>query len=339
MGNLALLAPELRGPAPIAVIDLGSRRTEVTVLQNGEPTFVRTLSRGVAGLPESAPALVSELRQTFLGFLAVSDQPIAEVVLIGGGASASGADAYLAHQLGVPVRGLPVLEVELATPELSLALPRFGKAIALAVGLSGKAVDLNLRSGPLAFQRGYGILKEKAPLLTGLAAALTVSFVFASWAELRALGHERELLSQALEAQTQNALGEGTNDPGRVEELLSRAKSKDELDPMPHMDAFDVMVEISNDVPTSVVHDVEELEMQRAHVKLTGVVGTTADAQMISNKVAENRCVQDAKVVKVTQVVGGDRQKYVLEFDAKCPEDGVAKKKPKPEEKPAEDTP
>ncbi|HEY4159012.1 MAG TPA: pilus assembly protein PilM, partial [Polyangiaceae bacterium] len=219
MSNLALLTPELRGVAPIAIVDLGSRRTEVTVLQNGEASFVRTLSRGVAGLPDTAPALVSDLRQTLLAFLAVSDQPVAEVILIGGGANAAGADAYLAHQLGIPVRGLPALEVELATPELALALPRFGKAIALATGLTGKALDLNLRSGSLAYQRGYGILKEKAPLLSGLAAALAVSFVFSSWAELRGLGREHELLGQALQAQSQNALGEGSSDPERVEEL------------------------------------------------------------------------------------------------------------------------
>ena len=34
------------------------------------------------------------------------------------------------------------------------------------------------------------------------------------------------------------------------------------------------------------------------------------------------------KITRTTQVVGGERQKYVLEFDIKCPEDmkGGAKK-------------
>ena len=35
---------------------------------------------------------------------------------------------------------------------------------------------------------------------------------------------------------------------------------------MPRMDAFDVMVEISKAIPTSVTHDIEELDMQRGHV-------------------------------------------------------------------------
>src|SRR4051812_29250192 len=100
LGNLALLAPELATKNPIALVDLGSKRTEVTVLSDGEPLFVRTLSRGVAGLPESANALIVELRQTFLAFLASTDLAIDSVVLVGGGSGASGADRYLSHELG-----------------------------------------------------------------------------------------------------------------------------------------------------------------------------------------------------------------------------------------------
>jgi len=62
LGNLALLTAELRSKSPVALVDLGSRRTEVTVLRDGEPLFVRTLSRGVSGLPESAAALIADLR-------------------------------------------------------------------------------------------------------------------------------------------------------------------------------------------------------------------------------------------------------------------------------------
>ncbi len=339
LANLALLTPELRGQSPVALVDLGSRRTEVTVVSDGEPLFVRTLSRGVAGLPETAAALIADLRQTFLAFLSKEDIPVDSVILLGGGASASGADQYLSHELGVPVRPLPTFEIAPSAPEIVLALPRFAKALALAAGLSGKAVDMNLRSGPLAYQRGFGFLKERAPLLAGLTAATLVSFLFASWASLRALSREHEELVQALAAQTQQILGEELNEPDAVSEAIDRAKSKDEPDPMPHMDGFDTVVELSSAIPTSVVHDIEELDVQRGHVKVTGIVGTTAEAQNISSKMAENRCVSDAKIAKVSQLVGGDRQKYVLEFDLKCPEDAAPKKKPKSSDAPAEDKP
>jgi len=338
LGNLSLVARELTGKTPVALIDLGSKRTEVTVLNEGEPVFVRTLSRGVAGLPESAVGLIAELRQTFLAFLATTDVNIESVILLGGGSAASGADQYLSHELGLPVRALPPLQLE-ASAEVVAALPRFAKSLALATGLSGKAVDLNLRSGPLAFQRGFSFLKERAPLLAGLVAATLVSFLFSSWADMHALSREHEELTKTLAVRSQQALGEELTDPEAVAESIERAKAKEEPDPMPHMDAFDVMVELSNAVPMAVTHDVEELDVDHSHVRITGIVPTTKDAQDLSTKLAEHRCVSGSKIAKVSQVVGDTRQKYVLEFELKCPEDTGVKKKPKAADASNEDKP
>lgn len=339
LGNLSLLASELRGKGPIALVDLGSRRTEVTVLRDGEPIYVRTLSRGVAGLPESATALIAELRQTFLAFLTSTDLAVDSVILLGGGSGANGADEYLSNGLGLPVRALPAFELE-ATPDVILALPRFAKALALAGGLSAKAVDLNLRTGELAYQRGFGFLKERAPLLVGLVAATIVSFLFSCWADLHALSREHDDLVQTLAVQSQQVLGEELTEPEAVTEAIDQAKAKDEPDPMPHTDAFEVMVDLSNAIPITVQHDIEEFDVDRGHVKINGIVPTTGEAQNIATKMAESRCVADSKIAKVSQVVGGTAQKYVLEFDLKCPEDAGVKKKPKPASAaPAEEKP
>jgi len=339
LGNLCLLAPELQSKGPIALVDLGSRRTEVTVLSNGEPLFVRTLSRGVFGLPDTAPALIADLRQTLLAFLSSNEEAVEAVVLLGGGSGAAGADQYLSHELGVPVRPLPTLQIEPTTPEVLLALPRFAKALALAASLQSKPVDVNLRTGELAYQRGFGFLKERAPLLAGLIGATLVSFLFASWADFRALGREHEELTAALSLQTKQALGEEITDPEAVSEAIDRAKGKEETDPMPHMDGFDVVVELSKVIPSNMIHDIDELDVQRGHVKVNGVVGSTADAQKIATDMGANRCVSDSKIAKVSQMVNSDRQKYVLEFDLKCPEDAGPKKKTKAADAPAEEKP
>ena len=338
-GNLSLVTRELSGKSPVALVDLGSKRTEVAVLSDGEPLFVRTLSRGVAGLPESAASLIGELRQTFLAFLASTDLAIDSVILLGGGAGASGADQYLSHELGLPVRALPSFQLE-ASPEIVLALPRFAKALALAAGLSGKAVDLNLRRGPLAYQRGFGFLKERAPLLAGLVAATLVSFLFSSWADLHALEREHEDLVQALAVASKQELGEELTDPAAVAEAIERAKTKDEPDPMPHMDAFGAVVELSNAIPMSVTHDIEELDVDHSHVKVNGIGPTTADAQKLAEKLGEHRCIAGSKIAKVSQMVNDPtRQKYVLEFELKCPEDAGPKKKSKAAEASGEDKP
>jgi general secretion pathway protein L len=170
-------------------------------------------------------------------------------------------------------------------------------------------------------------LKDKAPLLTGLGLTVLVSFFFSAWAELRALGQENEMLAESLASLSKRALGEEIADPDEALQALDRLAGA-EQDPMPSIDAFDVMVELSKAVPMTIVHDVDELDMQRDHVKIRGIVGTTAEAQQVGENLKKNPCLGGAKIGKVTQVVNSTRQKYVLEIDIKCPSD-VSKKKSK----------
>ena len=142
-------------------------------------------------------------------------------------------------------------------------------------------------------------------------------------------GRDREL-----ERTTQIAFEHPTSDPNEAGELLEQAKNKAETDPMPRMDAFDEMVEISKAIPMSVTHDIEELDMQRGHVRIQAVVNTPEDASLVRDKIAATACVNDAKIQKVSQVVNGTKQKYVLEYDVRCPDEAGAKKKPAAGDKP-----
>jgi general secretion pathway protein L len=339
LANLASVVSPLRGPGPFALVDLGAERTEVTVLAQGEAVFVRTLSQGVAGLPGSAGALASELRQTFLSAAVAGGGELQAAYLVGGGAAATGAAEYLAYEVGVPITPLPALEIEGVSEERVASLPRFAKAIALALGASGRARDVDLRRGPLEYQRGFGFLKEKLPILSGLGAAIAISFVFSNWAQMRALDREHEVLAAQLSAVSKEVLGESVSDSEAAADALTRAQASEEADPLPQLDAFDVIVEMSNAIPTSMVHDIEEFDMQRGHVKVSGIVGSTADAQSIASEMGKNACVKDAKIAKITQQINSDRQKYVLEFDVRCADEGTKKKPEKtgdePEKEPA----
>ncbi len=135
-------------------------------------------------------------------------------------------------------------------------------------------------------------------------------------------------MTTALSALSKDVLDQETTDGAEAIELLEKKKGQDEADPMPRMDAFDVIVELSKVIPLSVTHDIEEFDMQRGHVKINGVVSSTADAQMVAGGMKTHRCFSDVKISKITQVVNSDRQKYVLEFDVKCPEESKKKKAP-----------
>jgi general secretion pathway protein L len=334
--NLTSVMPELEAPwkgvaaagvavapsGPIAILELGETTTDVVIVSGGEPVFARTLSRGTVGLPASAPTLGRELRQTLASWRAQGGEPLSAMWLAGAGALYQGAQSFLSTELGVAVLPLPAPSVDGVGPDLAASLPRFAKALGLAVGLAGRPRTFNLRRGALEAERRYPFLREKIPLLSGLAAVIVVSFGFSIVAESRALDAEREVLDARLAQVSRDVLGEETTDPDRAHELLEKGPGADE-DPMPRADAFDVMVQLSKAVPKDVVHDVVELDVARGHVVVQGLVPTNRDAEHIAEKMKEHRCFRDVKIPRTTQFAEG-KQKYVLEFDLKCED----KKKP-----------
>jgi general secretion pathway protein L len=188
---------------------------------------------------------------------------------------------------------------------------------------------MNLRRGPLAYERGFGWVRERIPVLAGLAAVILVSFVFSAWARLHSVHKERDALQEALGQVTKEVLGSEATTAQDAQDLLTKATSLGDEDPMPHADGFDVMVYLSQAIPTTMTHDVEELDVQKEHVTLRGVVGSVSDAQAIAEALGEDKCLTNVKIKSTTQAVGTDRQKYVLEMDLRCPEDVKAPPKKK----------
>lgn len=342
LSNLVSVMPELDGvpakkgePAderPIAILSLGERTSDIVIVQNGEPVFCRSLSRGTHGLPASAPALSRELRQTLASWRAQGGELLRGIYLVGGGASAQGAEVYLSTELGVTILPLPPPRLEGLSAEQKEKLPRFAMAIGLALGLTGRAKGFNLRRGPLEVARSYPFLREKVPLLAGLFAVIAVSFVFSMLAEYRSLSSERELLEAKLAVVTQEVLGESTTDPQKARDLLLHGPGAEE-DPMPQADGFDVMVQLSKAVPKDVKHDVLEMDLARnGHVKIEATVPSVSDAQNIAEKMKEHRCFRDVKVTRTIQFAA-DKQKYTLELDLKCEKKKKASDKDKEKDK------
>ena len=329
IANLLPYIPVL-GEGVVALVDLGTVSSDVLVLKGGEPLYARTVALGTKGLPGTAAKLARELRTTIAAHRSLGGEAPTRLLLCGGGAYVSGAEAFLSSALELPVEVLPTPAIEMPalTAEHGAAMARFAKAIGLAMGLGPRSAGLNLRKGPLAFERGFAWVKEKVPLLAGLAAVILVSFLFSAWAQLYAKGKERVVLEGALALVTKDVLNEDTTSPGRANELLAAQTSVSDDDPLPHADGFEVMVKISELIPPSMTHDIEELDIQKQHVVLHGIVGTTADAEAIKTSVRSERCFSDPKITRINAQVGSTSQKYVLEFDIKCPEDvkGGAKK-------------
>jgi general secretion pathway protein L len=324
IANLLPYVPALGEEGPVVVVDLGARSSEVLVLAAGEPVFARTLSCGTSGLPATAALLGREIRVTIGAFRSAGGAQPTHVFLCGGGSFEKGAESFLSAELGLTCEVLPAPTIEMGTlaPAEVGSIGVYAKAIGLALGLSGRSGGLDLRRGPLAYERGFAWVREKIPVLAGLACTIAVSFLFSAWAQLHSAGSDREVLEKALATVTKEVLGEETSSASHATELLGQMTAVNDEDPLPHADAFDVMVKLSEDIPQSMVHDIEELDVQKGHVVVHGIVGTIPDAESIKTSLHSERCFSDVKITRTTSVVGKeDRQKYVLEFDEKCPED------------------
>jgi general secretion pathway protein L len=330
LANLALVVPEIAAAGPVVVVHLDARLTDVLVMRSGQPELLRTLSGGTEGLPASAAPLARDLRQTVLAWRAAGGEPPTAVYLLGPGVAVSGAEAYLSAELGIPVQPLPAIRVDGVGPDGATRLVRCARAVALALGTGPRPRGMNLRRGSLAFERGYGFLRAKVPLLVGLVALIVVSFVFATWAELRSLGRAREAQEEALAAVTKTVLGESTRDPEKALEMVGGGRAGSDDDPMPHMDGFDILVQLSKAVPPDVKHDVEEFDYQRGHCTIHGIVPTIPDAQQLAAVLKSAPCFRNVKIVRTNQAVNETRQKYVLELDVKCAGEGDKDKKAPP---------
>jgi len=277
--------------------------------------------------------LARELRQTLAAWRAGGGGLLDALYISGGGALAPGADFFLSGELGVAVKMMPMPKFEGLSPEQEAQLPRFAKAIGLALSLANRGRLLNLRQGPLKFERGYGFVRERVPALVALGSVILLSAAFSVWAEIRALGAEREVLDKALATASKDVLGEETSDPERAKTLLDQGPAGKDEDPLPPVDAFDVMAQLAENIdPATLKHDLDELDVQRGgpqstpKVVLHGVVPKVQDAEDLSTLLKQFACFQDVKIMKTSQQIGGEGQKYHMEFDLKC----VAPDKKKP---------
>lgn len=315
--NLGQIAPDLGTSGPVAMIELTEESCDVLIVQAHDPRFSRSLSRGTLQLPTEAPLLARELKQTLAAWRASGGEALESVIVLGPGAETPGLENFMQTELGLTLKQLPALAIEVA-PELTPLVPRFARALALALSLSRHPADLNLRQGALEAQQSYRFLREKLPLLAGLAAALIASFGFAVFAEQRSLAAQKAGLEDQLAAVTSAYLGTASRDPKETAELLTAAIAGKSDDPLPALDGFDVLTALSERIPQEVVHDIVDLDFKKNQVSIKGLVNTIEEANTVEKKVAEHPCFKEVDLSHTTKLKEKNKQKYSLELKVDC---------------------
>ncbi|MCP4599954.1 MAG: pilus assembly protein PilM [Proteobacteria bacterium] len=353
-----------------AIVDIGHKRTNIAVLDLTIPT-VRTILRGgrdltaklveVGGvdfakaedykrqhglngkvgevLKKATRPLVREIQQTLKGHMVSGGQRVARVFLCGGGGLVDGLDLYLADELGIPVeRYEPTLgqvQDSITTQEAST----YGLAYSLALreGVQ-KAKRIDLRRDQLLFRGDLEFLKRRISWIAACALTVLLSWIFASFAEYTVFADEVDQKKAALAEKTKNLFAKPIFDYKQIADKLGGERTEEP--PIPKKDAFDIVLELSKRIPTSVVHDVDLLEIKPKRVTLRGLVNADLKAEgelnddgsaikgdagtdlsptdLIKQKLEEfEECFTSIRVGKVTAV--GDRRRYQMDIESSCP--------------------
>jgi len=364
---------------PSAVVDLGHTRTNVfvssdkvatsrTILRGGRDLTLRLAEaghlpfdlaelnkhrEGLTGrvgqiLAESMKPLVREIRNTLAGHVAAGGRRVRRVLLCGGGAAMTGLDRLLADELGVPVELYGVKLLASAERDRAPAPETLVLAHSLARReIQNRSKRLNLRRGALTFRGDTAFVRRRIILAAAFVVAVLGAWIFSSWAEYRVLAGAASVQEDRLRNETLRFFGKELVDRAEIEKVAGGGKSG--AAPVPIRDAFDILVELSKRIPTTVVHDIELLDIRPKRTTIRALVdaelkpGTGGEADGTSGEGDEGadadsdgdelqlsptdllqqklsafkECFTAIRIGKVQ--THGERRSYQMDIESKCP--------------------
>ncbi len=320
LDGLVGLVPELAGPGPFLVLDVGAHHLDVNILHHGRTETARTVTAGTAGLPGNEGELTRALVQTLASFRAGGAPAPVKAFVCGGGALVEGLLPWLASKLD----GAEVVQLTLpAGPGADEAVrPLFARAAALAGRTLLKGKRLDLRQGEFAHRRAMGALQAQIPLIAACTAAVVFAFVFSTWSSYRLLDERRGTLETELARVTRESFGEETRDPARAKRLLDGRTGPQ--DPLPRFDAFDALDAVSHAIPSDVVHDTRRLEIEigvgerEGKLELQGTVQDIAERDRVVEALEAHPCFHDLENGRTSPASGQDRINYTVAGVINC---------------------
>lgn len=337
LDGLVPLVPVLATPGPHCLIDIQPEGTDVCILQGGVCHFARTLSVTIADLDGGRhQRLARELRQTMAAWRLEGGAEPSDFFVCGAMAERQGTDAWLSEILGVPVE---VLRLPAAPGIDDAGRPAFSRAAALAGRALARGKHLDMRQGEFAAKQTMTALRQHVPLIASCAAAVLAAFVFSSYARYSVLQARNQQLRSELARVTEQYFGIEAATADQALRLLDRGVRSN--DPMPQFDAYDALAAISESIPESITHDVQQLHIdlgdgeETARFSLRGTVRDAAassqirsalDAHRVIRRIGQEetrlKCFHDLELGSTDRV--GDSYRYRLEGTILCRPEGEA---------------
>lgn len=326
LDGLSALIPELSSGGPHLIVEIERDNTEVCVLENGHCTFARSHAFGIVELGDAnlqARALAT-LRRT-LGAYRAGGGPAPVTAFLAGDAVMYAAQlSPLLAPLGEGLAFEP-LAMPAAPGAEEGARGRFARAAALAgrAVLKGKRIDL--RQGEFAQKRAMGELRQHARVISVCVGAILLSFVYATYARYSVLSDENDRLVAQLSETTEAIFGEGTSNVTQANTLLLSGVQTQ--DPLPTMDAYDVLNAITAAIPIEIDHKTRRLtieiddEAREGRFDLQGSVASIAERDTIAANLESHECFRDLEKGPTSPGQNNEGLNYRLEVNIQCPGD------------------
>jgi type IV pilus assembly protein PilM len=246
---------------PVALVNLGASKTTVKIINGGGIRFARSIVRGGNALTDSirqrltlttaqAEALklsgrdrdragIAESIQTFLSVLAkeidhtllaystrAGEEPVREVVLLGGGAGLPEALPFFEEHYGLPTT-LFDMNQRLFPPSPLMLQPQPGLVMPVAFGLamrqvSRRALGLDFRREEFALRKSYDEVRGQLLSIGGMVALLVGLSLFDLYYHLRT----KEMHYAHLQSQMESIFRETFPEVRRVSNEIGVARDK-----------------------------------------------------------------------------------------------------------------
>lgn len=280
--------------------------------------------RAAAAFMRALQPILRELRASTKAYSAKSRRQINRVWLCGGTGQIPGLDEYLQQELSIPTQRL-LLPADSQAPlvkgqELAAVQPY---ALGLRAAASGaRASRFNLRRGEFAFKGDFDYVRDRIPVLVGLAAAVLVMLIATGIVRNTMLARREAQVDQVLCDVTQRVLGSCEKNYDRALNML-RGKESPAAD-IPKLSAQTLLTELVDRIPSDVTVTFDQIVVDSERVSLRGETDSSKTVDKITTALKSYRCFHDVKQGKLEKTKGGNKLNFNLDIQVECPEQGAA---------------
>lgn len=299
-----------------------AKHSEGFVASAAEPATSEAWARVHAVTSVELMGLVRDLRQTFAGSRAKTGVAPSALLLVGGGSRLRGFASFLAEQLGLPAQTLgEAAAAALGGPKLHDRSSVDSAATAVGLlhdSLSGRPL-FNLRQGPLAVKVDLSFLRTKLWAVGAAAVAVATFAAGSAYANMYRLRKAEAVLQQRLADETVQHFGtkktaaEVLNAPGAIAGTSAQS-------PMPKLTAYDILLDISAQVPPKdkITLDILRLDIADTKVDIEGTAKKTEEIDTFQGELKKKIPCFEEITRGTTEAGENGTQRFKINIKSKC---------------------